>query len=391
MDPGRRLADKGARAGYDLLRTDARRRLRDAGDVPTALFGHVDKAMKRTPLILATTLAVLLGAAGASLAVADHRASGTLAKGTTVGGVDVGGLSQADAVAKLERTVGSAAQRPVRVVVAGQRFKLGARRAGVAVDLAATVREAYRHGRSGSWPTRAWRSLRGGEVTYDQPVAIAVDRAKVDAFVRGVRRAVAREPKDAKVVMTVEEVGASKEVPGRRLVRGADLAQRIATTFTAAGEQRRLRGRVGRIAPKVTAKSLWKAQPTTVTVSLAERRVRVFDRGKLTKDYTVAIGAPEFPTPPGSYTVQSMQVNPAWSVPQSAWAGDLAGTVIPGGAAGNPLVARWIGFNGSVGFHGTATISSLGGAASHGCVRMNPSDVIDLYERVEVGTPVLVA
>ena len=119
--------------------------------------------------------------------------------------------------------------------------------------------------------------------------------------------------------------------------------------------------------------------------------MRVFDRGELTKSYTVAVGAPEFPTPPGEYTVQSKQVNPAWSVPQSAWAGDLAGKVIPGGAAGNPLVARWIGFNGSVGFHGTATISSLGGAASHGCVRMNPRDVIDLYERVEVGTPVLVA
>ena len=347
--------------------------------------------MKRAPLILTSLLAMVLLAVGASLAVADHRASGRLAKGISVGGVPVGGLTEAEAVAKLERTIGSAAQRPVRVVAAHERFKLGARRAGVEVDLAGTVHAAYEQGRTGSWPARAWRSLRGGKVRHDQPVEIAVDRRKVDAFVRAVARDVARDPVDAKVVMTVEKVGAEKEVPGRRLVRTDDLAQRIQTTFATAAEQRRLRGRVGAIAPKVTAKSIWKDQPTTVTVSLAERTVRVFDRGDLTKSYTVAVGAPEFPTPPGEYTVQSKQVNPAWSVPQSAWAGDLAGTVIPGGAAGNPLVARWIGFNGSVGFHGTATISSLGGAASHGCVRMNPSDVIDLYDRVEVGTQVLVA
>ena len=53
-------------------------------------------------------------------------------------------------------------------------------------------------------------------------------------------------------------------------------------------------------------------------------------------------------------------------------------------------MARWIGFSGSVGFHGTREAASLGHAASHGCVRMDPKDVIDLFDRVQVGTPVLV-
>ena len=86
-----------------------------------------------------------------------------------------------------------------------------------------------------------------------------------------------------------------------------------------------------------------------------------------------------------------MQKNPAWNVPQSDWAGKLAGQTIPGGDPRNPLVARWIGFNGSVGFHGTASIASLGSAASHGCVRMSPGDVTDLFEQVTTGTPVYVA
>ena len=119
--------------------------------------------------------------------------------------------------------------------------------------------------------------------------------------------------------------------------------------------------------------------------------VSVFRRGDLVKTYKVAVGEPKYPTPTGRFDVQSMQKNPTWNVPKSEWAGDLAGEVIPGGDPKNPLVARWIGFNGSVGFHGTKSIGSLGSAASHGCVRMRPDDVIDLYERVQPGTPVLVA
>lgn len=35
-------------------------------------------------------------------------------------------------------------------------------------------------------------------------------------------------------------------------------------------------------------------------------------------------------------------MNPAWNVPNSDWAGDLAGTVVPPGPT-NPLKARWLG------------------------------------------------
>ena len=113
--------------------------------------------------------------------------------------------------------------------------------------------------------------------------------------------------------------------------------------------------------------------------------------GELVKSYTVAVGSQEYPTPSGQFVVQTMQKNPSWSVPRSEWAGSLAGQTIPGGDPRNPLVARWIGFNGSVGFHGTNSAGSLGSAASHGCIRMNPGDVIDLFERVRAGAPVLVA
>ena len=336
-------------------------------------------------------LAVLLAAAGGSMAWADHKASGRLAAGISVAGVDVGGLSEDAAVAKLEGQLGAASRRPLRVKAAGRRFTLSAEKAGVRLALRDAGRRAYRHSRDGSLPERAWRELTGGTVAHDEPAAATVDRTAVDAFVARIRRAVARDARDASITVAVGEVTATPSRTGRALVGAKRLAARAERTLTDPRGPRRLKAKVEAIAPKVSTQQAWDDQPVAVTVSLSELVVRVFDRGELTTSYNVAVGEPRYPTPPGRFTVQGMQVDPPWNVPQSDWAGELAGTTIPGGDPANPLVARWIGFNGAVGFHGTASLGSIGTAASHGCVRMRPDDVIDLYERVTIGTPVLVA
>ena len=74
-------------------------------------------------------------------------------------------------------------------------------------------------------------------------------------------------------------------------------------------------------------------------------------------------------------------------MPQQCVAGSLAGQVIPGGAANNPLRARWLGIANGVGIHGTAEDWSIGTRASHGCIRMHVADVIDLYRRVRSARP----
>jgi lipoprotein-anchoring transpeptidase ErfK/SrfK len=102
------------------------------------------------------------------------------------------------------------------------------------------------------------------------------------------------------------------------------------------------------------------------------------------------VGRQGLETPAGLYSIQDKQVNPSWHVPNSAWAGSLAGKVIPPGPA-DPIKARWMGFAGGAGIHGTDELSSLGSAASHGCVRMAIPDVEQLYDQVSVGTPVYVA
>jgi lipoprotein-anchoring transpeptidase ErfK/SrfK len=168
------------------------------------------------------------------------------------------------------------------------------------------------------------------------------------------------------------------------------LTKRLLAALSEPNARRTLKATTVPVKPEITEEQLWDRHPTVVTVSHARRTATVFERGDVVKRYHVAVGDPKYPTPNGSFVVQTMQKNPTWNVPDSDWAGDLAGKTIPGGDPKNPLVARWIGFNGSVGFHGTKDLASLGRAASHGCVRMNPNDVKDLYKRVGIGTTVLV-
>ncbi len=340
-------------------------------------------------VLVALLTVVFVGGLGA-LALADRAGAGRIAHGVAIGSIDVGGLTKAQALQRLERRIGSPSRRPVTVRVGGRVVKLTARRAGVRLDVALAVDRALSAGRGGNFLGRGWRQITGGAVRASEPVHVSVNRGSVRSFVGGLARDVARPATDAQIAINIDSVAVMPAKDGRRLTGTTTLERRIARAFTVRHTARTLSASTAPVHPAVTESSIWSRTPTVVTVAHDARRVRVFQRGKVVKQYTVAVGDPQFPTPRGRFAVQSKQKNPAWNVPTSAWAGSLAGKTIPGGAPTNPLVARWIGFSGSVGFHGTREAASLGQAASHGCVRMAPSDVIDLFDRVQVGTPVLV-
>ncbi|WP_299485677.1 L,D-transpeptidase [Acaryochloris sp. IP29b_bin.137] len=124
-------------------------------------------------------------------------------------------------------------------------------------------------------------------------------------------------------------------------------------------------------------------------LSISRRRVTLFQNDQILKSYPVAVGKAGWPTPVGDFAVKTKVRNPPWQNPFRG-----KGYVIPGGALDNPLGTRWLGFwtNGKnwIGFHGTPNRSSVGSAASHGCVRMYDEDIQELFELVAVGTPVKV-
>jgi lipoprotein-anchoring transpeptidase ErfK/SrfK len=95
----------------------------------------------------------------------------------------------------------------------------------------------------------------------------------------------------------------------------------------------------------------------------------------------------------GWASVQGKYVEPAWSPPAEVKHDHPEmPDVIPGGAANNPMGPRALLLTRSeIAIHGTTRSmrNSIGTAASYGCIRMYNEDVLDLFDRVAVGTPVV--
>jgi hypothetical protein len=132
------------------------------------------------------------------------------------------------------------------------------------------------------------------------------------------------------------------------------------------------------------------------------RHLTVLENGRELRRFPVAVGRPGWETPVGRFAVIERVADPSWEHPAT-------GETVPPGPA-NPLGSRWIGFhrdclgrsgfNGrehlvvegcvSSGFHGTPNRDSVGQAVSHGCVRLFDEHVQELFELVQLGTPVTV-
>lgn len=123
-----------------------------------------------------------------------------------------------------------------------------------------------------------------------------------------------------------------------------------------------------------------------VVLRLSDRRVYLYDGDQLWVSYPVAVGREGWATPTGNFMVQRKQADPTWRHP-------FTGALVPPGPD-NPLGRHWVGFwsdgNNVIGFHGTPQEEFIGQAVSHGCVRMRNADVAEFFERVQVGTPVVV-
>jgi lipoprotein-anchoring transpeptidase ErfK/SrfK len=121
------------------------------------------------------------------------------------------------------------------------------------------------------------------------------------------------------------------------------------------------------------------ARHRKVVVSIPHRKLALIEDGRVKKVYPVAVGAQQSPTPAGKFEVKTRLVEPTYYHP---------GKVIPAGA-NNPLGTRWIGLSTKgYGIHGTNVESSVGQAASHGCIRMHRTDLEELFAEVEVGDQV---
>lgn len=121
------------------------------------------------------------------------------------------------------------------------------------------------------------------------------------------------------------------------------------------------------------------ATNTLIIVDKSSRRVNFYRNCKLVRSMPCAIGKPSTQTPSGKYKVlEKIQNRPYYK------------DHIPGGDPRNPLGKYWLGIGNGYALHGTNNEGSIGGAVSHGCMRMYNSDIQWLYSQAKQGTTVLI-
>jgi len=134
------------------------------------------------------------------------------------------------------------------------------------------------------------------------------------------------------------------------------------------------------------------ANPGTIVIRTDERRLYLVLGGGTAIRYPVAVGKAGKQWQ-GWSQIDGKYVEPAWSPPAEVKRDNpRLPDVIPGGSPRNPMGARALTLSGGeYAIHGTNRPDSIGKFASYGCIRMYNQDVVDLFNRVAVGTRVMVA
>jgi lipoprotein-anchoring transpeptidase ErfK/SrfK len=278
-----------------------------------------------------------------------------------VSGIPVGGLTAEEARATLQL----AFDRPLVFRFRTLRWSKTPAQLGAAADVEGAV-------------ARALVTEPGGVRT----LVVTVNRAIVAAYVAALDRRFSRPVRNSSLSLRdlrpyLTRARAGRDVlrwPMRRLIVRA----LVLHTRTALPLQRRL------IAPTITRGNYG----PVVVVRRSSRRLYLYSGMRFVRRFRIAVGMPAYPTPLGRFYIVVRERNPTWNPPNRDWAAG-AEPIPPG--PGNPLGTRWMGLSApGIGIHGTPTPSSIGTAASHGCIRMYTWGAEWLFERVRVGTTVFI-
>lgn len=361
------------------------------GGTNSGILGYVGMVRARNSRLLAIGGLVVAVVAILVVVVAVYDRSGRerLADGLSIGGVSVGGMNVDDARARLVDRIVAPRRRSLEITAGGKRYELSARQLAYHVEIEPALQEALASSRDGNMVSRSFKRISGDGIDRDVKLPARYDRRPVTALVKRITGEIDRQPVDAKVEPAATGLQEVKGHFGRKLDAGK-LRWRVAAAMRNPERGSKIAAPVVQIAPKVQRKDLAKKFPSYIIVDRGSHKLRFYRNLELTHTYPIAVGQAGLETPAGLYDVQWKEENPIWRVPKSDWAGDLAGRNIPPGPE-NPIKARWMAFNGAAGIHGTDDVGSLGTNASHGCIRMRIPDVISLYSRSPVGTPVFVA
>lgn len=334
-------------------------------------------------LAVAVFICAIVIVAGLALFGLDIAFVGHTFKGVYVQGINIGGLSREEALEKLRSRLDlDALNRDLVLSFDGNTWPLPLYKINAYVDLEATVERAIAASKQipfyERWANRvAFRGL-----DRDVGLVVRYDSRKLEAFLSELESTIDRPAISAQIRLE------GKKLVFQRSQEGWDLDMDQAREAIVSGlysTQRTVELRIEVTPPQVSDEQVGKV----IVVDKTNHRLTLYNNMEVEKQYPVAVGMPSWPTPSGTYKVVSKQKNPSWVNPGTSWAAGMPPYIPPG--PGNPLGTRAIGTSApGVFIHGTYSSWSIGTSASHGCIRMYIKDSEDLFERVEIGIPVLI-
>ncbi len=333
--------------------------------------------------LLAATAMLTLSAGFAWSVVDDYGARDIVPGGVELSdGTRLSGLPRNEARRIVEERVAAPLFEPVEVAY-GDEVNVVDPATILRIDLDAMLEAAFDPKASATVAERTLRRIgvsRRTTVTVEP--TLAVDRTALAKWIADVASRVDTPPVDAAIYIDDGAIVMRRSAEGL----ATDPAQSIGRiTHALLSGAKRVDLAVDVVRPAIADEDLGK----TVVVRISERRLYLYDGFDLKKAYRVAVGAHGYSTPRGSWRITLKRYMPSWHNPGSDWAKDMPASIPPG--PGNPLGTRALNLNApAIRIHGTTKNSSIGTAASRGCMRMHRWDIEDLYARVDIGTPVLI-
>ncbi len=327
---------------------------------------------------------MLLAAGGAAYATYDYtkKYEGQVLPGAVISGVDVGGMAYDEALEAVKAAIAPQLDREIEVSYEGKTWEVTPRELGARSDARKAVNAALEASSETSFVSRMQMRVFGSELSYTRGIAIKYPRSGVNAFIAGIASGFDRPVRETSLDYST---GTFKIVQARdgREVKLSDSRRALLDALYAEDDEAELAVKV--------------MKPTedpdkyhhVLYLNQSERHLYLYTDGKVSHDWVIAVGTPSYPTPTGEYEVVEKRYMPTWVNPApDGWGADMPDMIPPG--ISNPLGLRAINWNADgIRFHGTTATYSLGTAASHGCVRMSNDDVIQLYDLIDVGTPII--
>ena len=359
------------------------------GEVISARSGwwRPDSTGKKA-LLVGGILALLLLLVGGAAAYVTYdfgqQYEGRIFPGTTVAGVDLSGMTRSEALAEVNAAIEPQLTREVSLTWKKKQWTTSPQDLGARSNAEGAVTAAVAASRNASFLDQAQMKLFGDDMDFTKSVAITKPREGAKEFVAAIAKEVNVEPVDAGIDYSTGWVEITQHRVGHTL-QTVEATKALTKNLKNDSGDAQLALPVKATQPETTADEF----DQVLLTRIGENKLYLYENGEITHEWTIVTGLPEYPTPTGLWEVTEKRYMPTWVNPDpSGWGASMPASIPPG--PGNPLGLRAINWSApAIRFHGTDAIYSLGYNASHGCVRMSNADVIELYDMIEVGTPIV--